>query len=396
MLSRQKERTDLSVRERIVLHIYGSLRRSGGKAEVHILSQTGIADALNITRAHAAIELERGSGNELFCTQKEKTENSRRVKIYLLTPKGIELARKLSEKLESARVVEESIENPSKHSPARVLKELDDAELAMLCALRLGGPLESGLMRQKKKIPFVVRNGAKLELSDAAADAVDRLLADERRRKMAFSLLSDYYLEAGDHPKRLKYLVESGRISEAARLVSYHSEELQATGPEDIAGPVSALEGWLESPPDELLMLSARVLLELQRPDDALERLGRIGARTNEHRLIVKLAEAESAGRPAGMDERRMFSDSAKSDREISMYHRLCAWSVFLSNDLETAEREATRAVRVSTRAGDVSESRLNYRLLARIERERGDFSEAARVESKLRSVERLHGRKSD
>ena len=48
---------------------------------------------------------------------------------------------------------------------------------------------------------------------------------------------------------------------------------------------------------------------------------------------------------------------------------------------------EALKALRISTRAYEQSETRLNYEFLAKIERMRGNYSDASRVESKLRSL---------
>ncbi len=396
-LSKSTEWVEPKIRERIILHIYRSLKRNDGKAVTAVLSQSGIADGLNITRAHAAIELERGSEKGIFYSQKAKMKNSRReINVYLLTSAGVEVARKLDEQQLSEEIVEDAISRPSKHAPARVLGELGDREIALLCALRIHGPLESKYLPQQGRIPFVIRNGNRLEVSEYAETAIDRLIADADTRKLACSLLSDYLLRAGEHSTRLKYLVESGRIAEAARLVDYHWYELQSSAVEDIADALLVLENTLSEPGDSLLMLTARMMLQLKRQEDAISRLSRLKSSSPEIRLISRLAEMEYSGRAPKRSEIEELREHVKTDRERSLYHRLCAMSYFMEGDIMSAERETARAVRTASKAGDVSELKLNYALLARVERAGGDFTEAARVESKLKGVDRLHVKGSD
>ncbi len=396
-LSKSTERVEPKIRERIALHIYRSLKRNGGKAVTAVLSQHGIADALNITRPHAAIELERGSEKGIFYSQKAKTKNNRReINVYLLTSAGVELAKKLDEQQLSAEIVEDAIARPSRHAADRVLGELGDREIALLCALRIHGPLEMKYLPQQSRIPYVIRNGNRLEASEYAEPAIDRLIADADKRKLACSLLSDYLLRAGEHPMRLKYLVESGRIAEAARLVDYHWDELQSLAVEDIADALLVLENSLSEPGDPLLMLTARAMLQLRRQEDAISMLSRLKSSTPEIRLISRLADVEYSGRTPKKTEIEEFREHVKTDREKSLYHRLCAMSYFMEGDIVSAERETARAVRTSSKAGDVSELKLNYALLARVERAGGDFTEAARVESKLKGVDRLHVKGSD
>lgn len=396
-MSKSGERAEPRIRERVILHIYRCLKRNGGRAVVALLSQSGIADALNITRAHAAIELERGSAKGVFFSQRARTKNNKReIRVYLLTSAGIELGRKLDEQELAAEIVEDAIVLPSKHAPDRVIGELSDREIALLCALRIHGPLESRYLSQQGRIPFVIRNGNRLEVSEYAEKAIDRLLADGNIRKLACSLLSDYLLRAGEHTMRFKYLVESGRMAEAARLVDYHSDELQSSASDDIAEALLALENTLSDPEDSLLMLTARTMLQLRRQEDAIDRLRRLKSSTPETRLVLNIAESEYSGNAPDRREIEELAKHVKTDREKSLYHRLCALSHFLEGDLMSAERETARAVRIASKAGDVSELKLNYAFLAKVERASGDFTEAARAESKLKSVDKLHVRGSD
>lgn len=391
------EKLDLSVREKIILHIYGCLERSGGKVEAPMLTQTGIAEALNITRAHAAIELERGSDRNLFYAQRAKSGGGKReVKVYLLTPNGIDAARRLRERRESARIVEESLTSPSKHSPDRVFQGMEKGDLILLCALRIGGELQARHTRNSRKVPFVVRNGNKLQISEFAASAVDRLLSDEMMKKLAYSYLADYSLYAGNHLGRLEFLIAAGRISEAERLVEYHSQELQELQPSETVSSLVGLEGWLDKPGAALLYTLSRALLELGRPGEAKERVDMVKEADTETRIAGLMARIEASGRPAAGSKLSALGHSVQSDRERSMYHRLYAINSYHSKDLESAEKEIGRAVRISNQSGDVPELRINYSLLSKIERARGDYAEAARAESKLRGIERLHAGKSE
>lgn len=386
------ERADLSVREKIILHIYNCLAKSGGRVNAPLITQTGIAEALNITRAHASIELERGSGRNLFYDQKAKTNGGKReVKIYLLTPLGIETAKKLNQERETARIVEESLSSPSRHSPETVFKGLDKGDLVLLCALRTGGELQSRYISINRKIPFVVRNGNKLQISEFAVGAVDRLLSDEVMKKMTYSYLADYSLHSGNYLDRLEYLLAAGRISEAAKMVDYHYQELQDMEPTETVDKLLRLEGWIEKPANILLYTLARGLLELGRATEAKERIASVEDGNTETEIAFLMAEIETNGKPAGSGRLTQIGQSLKSDREKSMYHRLCATNFIHSENLESAEKEIGKAVSISNQSGDVSERRVNYSLLSKIERARGDYTEAARAESKLRGIQRLH-----
>lgn len=392
-----KERTPLSVRDRIILHIDATLKKSGGRHDLPVLTQTGIAEVLNITRAHAAIELERGAGKDVFFSRRARTGNSKReLKVYLLTPAGADRAARLEEELSSARMVEESLANPSRHSPAMVLKELGDREISLLAALRMAGPLEASFVQNHSRVPFVVRNGRKLQISEFAVGALDSMLVEGSRMRDASSFLADYCLNAGDHPGRLGHLVESGRITEAARLVDRHAQELQDAPASDVIAPLLSLENWMVVPDDMLLLVASRALMQLSRNAEALDRLGRIREPKGEHLLTKMLAEMEAEGQPLAASEVEGMRQRATGERERSLYQRLRATSMFLSGDLERAEREVVKAVKISSRSGDTSELGMNYRLFARIERGKGDYAEAARVESKLSSLETARARRSE
>lgn len=383
-MSKGKERTALSIRDRIVVQIYGTLRRGDGRAEMPLLTQAGIAEALNITRAHAAIELERGAG-DLFYS--EKAGNGKRmVKVYLLTEEGLALGRKLTEDLEMRRIVEESIDNPSRHSPARVLAGLSGADIALLGALRIHGPMEWRRIGRGTRVPFAVRNGELVQLSDVALAAVDRMLEKGDARRDALSLLADYCLDAGDFTGRLVYLSACGRLSEARRLILYHLDELQAGAPEEIADAVLEVRKG-GGKPGAVSMLAARCLAELHRLQEAKSVLESSMDDGTEWELLEAIVASELDRRPANAQLLLSLKRRASGDREMSMYHRLSALSHFYSDELEMAERDASRGARVAAAAGDSSELRMNYGLLAKIERARGDFAEAARVESKLKNV---------
>lgn len=385
-MGKGKERAGLSVRERIILHIYGSLRRSGGRTDVESLTQTGIAEALNITRGHAAIELERGADKLVFHSQKVKMKSGRReVTVYLLTPEGLDLAGRLAERAASEQLIEEAVANPSRHSPESVFRELGDDKLILLCALRIGGPLDARFTAGYGRVPFAVHEDGKVRLSDVASAAVDRLLSSGDRMKLALSLLADHSLYTGNSAGRLSYLVASGRLPEAERHIRFHSEEIQASDPAEVEAALREMAA-LGGDNGELRLLLARTLLQLKRAGEALRCLAGDNS-SLEWRLTALTARSEMEGAVVDRRALAVLKEQASTDRERSLLLRLSALTALGCGDEERAEREVVRAARIAARAGDVSELRLNYALLSRIERARGEYMEAARVESKLEGL---------
>ncbi len=386
-MKRGAEGAALSVRERIALHIYNTLSGLGGRPDSWLLTQAGIADSLLITRAHAAIELERGMRRGIFNSEFAKPKSADRdMKVYTLTPEGTETAKAIVHAVEKERIVTEALINPGAQPISRVIENLDDDTLVRLCAMRLANrPLNSSAMGIKKRVPFTVQEGGMIHISDSAAGEIDNVLHDETRARMAYSALADYSLRAADYPGRMKYLLLSGRLREADRTAETHSAEIEFASDPNFAELLCGVEKEYEFGRGFHLLL-ARLCIREGMADTAIMASLRAGEGTK-----ARLALAESRALAENFAASQKIIDGLAgqglSGGDLSAFHRIRSRLACASGDLEGAGVEALKALRISTRAYEQSETRLNYEFLAKIERMRGNYSDASRVESKLRSL---------
>lgn len=386
-MKRGTEGGALSVRERIALHIYSTLLRLGGRSDSQLLTQTGIADSLLITRAHAAIELERGMKKSIFTSEFARPRGSDRgVKVYTLTPAGIEAAKKIVEMFEKERIVKEALANPGAQPISRVIENLDDETLIMLCTIRLAcRPLNASSVGIKKRIPFTVLEGGMISLVESASAEIDSILGDENVARLAYSLLADSSLRTADYPGRMKCLVLSGRYREADRTAAVHGPEIEFGSDSQLTELLRKNESSYVFGVDFHILL-ARLCIRDGMADDAVAASLAAG---NGKKGRLALAESWALAENAVASENvmRELKSNALTGGDLSTFHRIRSRLALASGEIERAAGEITSALSISTRAYEQSETRLNYELLAKIERMRGNFADAARAESKLRSL---------
>lgn len=377
----------LSVRERIALHIYNTLVKLGGRSDNRLLTQAGIADSLLITRGHAAMELERGIRKGVFTSDFARPMGAEReLKIYTLTAGGYDIAKTILEMAEKERIVEVALINPGALPVSQVLGSLDSETVIRLGALRLAGhPLNAAAIGIRKRIPLTLFEDGMISISGNAAGEIDRLLTDEETVKLSYSMLADYALRIGDYAGRMKYLALCGRYREADRTATTHCSEIEFGSDGLLTDLLCETENYFEFGPDFHFLL-AKLCIRDGRADTAVKMSRRAGGGT---KGLLVLAESTALAENAeeSVDTLNSLKNSGLTGGDLSALHRIRSRLSLIAGDLEKAVEEISMALSTSTRSCEQSETRLNYELLAKIERMRGNYSEASRAELKLRSL---------
>ena len=95
----------LTIGERIAVHLSQYARHQDDYVVPPEMSQTGIAGSLGISRAHAAIELKRAiEAKRVEVRIGHVTGSPTRRKVYRLTPRGLDLARSVRDRVVSRMV----------------------------------------------------------------------------------------------------------------------------------------------------------------------------------------------------------------------------------------------------------------------------------------------------
>jgi tetratricopeptide (TPR) repeat protein len=377
----------LSVRERIALHIYSTLVELGGKVDSQLLTQAGIADSLLITRAHAAMELERGIRKGVFTSGLAKPRGSEReLKVYTLTAGGYDIAKTILEMAEKERIVKVALTNPGALPVSQILGRLDSETIIRLGALRLAyHPLNASAIGIKKRIPLTLFKDGMISISNNAAGEIDQILTDEKTVKLSYSMLADYSLRCGDYAGRMKYLALSGRYREADRAAIAHCSEIEFGSDGPLTDLLCETENFFGFGPDFHFLL-ARLCIRDGRADTAVN-MSRMAGKGTKGLLVLAESMALAENARESMNILNNLKNSRLVGGDLSALHRIRARLSLVAGDLENAIEEISTALRTSTRSYEQSETRLNYELLAKIERMRGNYSEASRAESKLRSL---------
>ena len=384
---------NLTVRDRIIIHISETTAKAGGRKEEYLLTQDGISDSLMLSRAHVAIELERGSSKGLFYSDLARVKgNSRETKIYLLTSHGKEYAERLYMRIEQKRLIDKAVAYPGRVSADEVLSKMDKRDIIKLCMLRIAGtPLDRHLLHVDGKLPFTVNAGGnKISLLESSGSAIDAILQDKGIRNLCLGAMADYCLEAMDYAGRMKYLLMCRRHSEAERTASFHPNEIEASQDADLKNVIIDFmpsSGGMKN----IRKIAARICLSEERSGQVIKLFGGTGGEGFEQDLTMAEVLVMEGEIKRAMD---MIGgiDSGRAHHNVSQFHRIRARIAAHSRDYVRARDELNIALRNSTSTGSVLDSKMNYGLLAKIEREEGNYREAARIEAKLRGLMDMNG----
>lgn len=185
------------------------------------VSQDGIALALRISRAHAAIELKKLKESEevwerLAHIKRGKTKR----KVYFLTPKGEIKSDRIREFAQSEGIEIMPLLDLKKCRPSDLWDSLDPYKrdlLAMACTFRK--PFNRAALPPTTVSLLPVDNDGVVEIPSELRNSILDMISREDLRKF-HSFAADYWLDIGDIVERLYHLINAGRTREAEMLMA--------------------------------------------------------------------------------------------------------------------------------------------------------------------------------
>ncbi len=234
--------SSLTVGERIVLQLAQYTKFIDSYDAPLDVSQDGIAAALRISRAHAAIELkklkETGEVVEkLVHIKRGKTKR----KVYFLTSPGEERARKIRQFAESEGIDVQPFLDLKKCKGPELWKGLSDEQkgvLAQACVFRKPFQREALPETTVSLLPVSPEGIVDMppELRTYVPTQVSPVLL-----KQYHSMAADYWLPLGQYRERLYHLMKAGREREAEMLLASKGAVSMGTPDRDLLDIVLAV-----------------------------------------------------------------------------------------------------------------------------------------------------------
>ncbi|MDW5564075.1 MAG: hypothetical protein SA339_12715 [Methanomassiliicoccus sp.] len=222
----------LTVGERIVLHLVQYSKYIDSYDAPLDVSQDGIAAALRISRAHAAIELKKlKDGGEVTERLVHIKRGKTKRKVYFLTAPGEERARLVRQFAEDEGIDIQPFLDLKKCKGPELWSALDDFQrtvLAQACVFRKSFRREVLPDISISLLPVDVDGMVDMppELRSYVPAQVDPDLLRQYHSQAA-----DYWLAVGDYRERLYHLLKAGRSWEAEVMVA--SRGIAPLGPAD-------------------------------------------------------------------------------------------------------------------------------------------------------------------
>jgi tetratricopeptide (TPR) repeat protein len=250
----------LTVGERIILHL---ARYSKHREDYDVpldVSQDGIASAIRISRAHAAIELKKLKETEDVSERLAHIRKGRnRRKVYFLTTRGEDKANSIRDFAEKEGIDIRPLLDLRRCSGKELWESLDKDErwvLARACTFR-GAFRREALSETGLSLLPEDREGI-VEMPPELREQVLSMV-DEPQRRECHSFAADHCLDEGHHKERLYHLLSSGRSMEAHMLISSRGGEMLRGADDDLFATCEMLD----EPPDRYRSRVYRFLAEL-------------------------------------------------------------------------------------------------------------------------------------
>jgi tetratricopeptide (TPR) repeat protein len=234
---------NLTVAERIVLHLLQHQKLIDSYDVPIDVSQDGIASALCISRAHVAIELKklREGGDvveKLAHIKKGKTKR----KVYFLSENG---------ELKAAKIKEYAVAEGIDLGPMMDVRRCRGPDLyaslskenrpILVAACVFRRPFRREALPETSVALLPTDRNGMVEMPGALCKEVLALVPpEERRRRHSFA--ADYWLAEGEYRERLYHLIEAGRSKEAEMLLASRGTLLLRSADEDLLEIVSRIE----------------------------------------------------------------------------------------------------------------------------------------------------------
>jgi len=250
----------LTVGERIMLHLARFSKYQDDYDVPLDVSQDGISSALRISRAHAAIELKKlKNGEDVTERLAHIRKGKNRRKVYFLTMRGEEKAKRISEYAEREGIDVRPLLDIRECGGEELWSALDPETrdvLARACTFRR--PFRREVLPDTS-VPLLPedRDGM-VEMPSKLREQIMKLIDDAEFREYN-SFAADYWLGEDNYRERLYHLLAAGRDREAQMLISVRGNELMRNADEDLFTTCERLG----EPPDRYRSRIYRFLIEL-------------------------------------------------------------------------------------------------------------------------------------
>ena len=304
----------LTVAERIVLHISQHQRFKDSYDVPFEVSQDGIAQALLISRAHAAVELkklkEAGEVHERLAHIK-RGKNKR--KVYFLTAAGEEKSSKIRGYAEELGIDVGPSVDVRRARGSEVWKSLSEDNRKVLAAASVfRKPFRRSVLPETTVPLLPVDKNGMVELPAELRSEVQGMLGGMQLRAL-HSSAADYWLKEGDYKERLYHLLEAGRMREAEMLVATKGTTLLKAADQGLLEDLSQIEPSKKYSPKvrQVQAECARMVKDLDYCLDLCEEM--VSSTDPEERFAGMLIKGKALGDLARNDEALATLMSAKS-----------------------------------------------------------------------------------
>jgi tetratricopeptide (TPR) repeat protein len=326
----------VTIGERIILHLAQySKFKDDFDAPIDV-SQDGIAEALRISRAHAAIELKKLKESTLV---EERIAHIRRGstkrKVYYLNKAGEDKANSLKAYADREGIEIRPLLDLKKCQGPELWASLEPIYhpiLTQACIFRK--PFKRSTLPETSISLFPEDKNGMVDIPELLKVSIPQL-AEKSELKQYHSFAADYWLKEGDHRERLYHLIQSGRVKEAEMMVASKGPELLSHPDKDLYDLLSVIVAPAEKYATRIYIAQGEAARGSLQFDKALASAERLMNRTSQ------------ADRKAGTClKARTLMD--KGDLEESIPYYLAARSMAVPTDtmLECDYAEALTRLR--------------------------------------------------
>lgn len=290
---------NITVADRILLHLMGFNLRAGSICVPFDLTQDGIATILGITRAHASVELKKlDAGGYLEVWKSHLPGCATRRLSYVLSPTGVKRASALADMLREHRITPDMLLNVRRCNPIDLwngLCEEDRDVMGKACVLRVGIPVKALPRMKNGSIPS---DGSGNICIPVTVSRIFLGFAEPPRLRSWHMWAAEYWLNHGNCVERLYHLVNADMVPEAGMCVSVNRREFESRPTPDLLRIIRRIVG--KGPYNiDVCTVGASIAMDLGKADVADEILETMKMENPDVWSVMKSVSLLYRGMPA-------------------------------------------------------------------------------------------------
>lgn len=381
----------LTVGERIVLHLGQYSKYIDSYDAPFDISQDGIAVAIRISRAHAAIELKKlkDSGEvveRLVHIKKGKTKR----KVYFLTPPGEARASNVRSFAESEGIDIQPFLDLRKCKGPELWGSLDDElrlVLAKACVFRK--PFRRDALPETSVALLPTNSEGMVDLPAELRSSVLSLVEADVLRQ-CHSAAADHWLDQTEYRERLYHLIKAGRHKEAEMLVSSKGHYLLGLADPDLFSILNQMAPPAERYRGKVLHVQAYTALRAGELGQALSRARELqGLEDTENKVDGMVIEGLVLKVQGHLDQAHGLLVRARDELDEVRVSLECEIAETLLQAGRLPEARATLERMLTGGVRDAEGLERIYYLLGMVHLKAGSGEEAVRLFSKSRGAAR-------